>query len=84
VTIRDCHADLHDRYILTDVGGYKFGQGLDEAGQTDQQCVHVLLLDFATSQQLLMQHIGPNPPFTRDPPDIIFPEDEAEPWWEMG
>ena len=72
--VRWDYGSLHDRYILTDVGAFKFGQGLDEAGATDQQEVHILRLDFATSRQLLEKYIGPASPFRRDLPDILFPD----------
>jgi hypothetical protein len=65
------HRELHDRYILTDVGGLKFGQGLDQAGDTEQQEVQVTLLGQAEAGTLLDGFIGPTPRYTRDMTEVI-------------
>jgi hypothetical protein len=37
VTVVRCLAkELHDRFLLTDLGGLSFGQGLDEAGEKEE------------------------------------------------
>lgn len=56
---------LHNRYILTDLGGVKFGIGLDEGdpGQTDD----IDLLDEAQYQQRWQQYCSAAPAFTVHP-----------------
>jgi hypothetical protein len=56
---------LHNRYILTDIGGVKFGIGLDEGdpGQTDD----IDLLDENQYQQRWQQYCSPAPAFTTHP-----------------
>jgi hypothetical protein len=69
--VRWAYTDLHNRYILTELGGLQFGQGLDEAGPTEQQEDFVSLLGFEESQRLLSDYIGPKPPFGRDPVEVV-------------
>jgi hypothetical protein len=64
--------DLHNRYVLTDLGGIQFGQGLDQAGDTDQQEDVVSLLDKTVSEQFLQDFIGPTPKYTRDPTAVAL------------
>ncbi|TYO99683.1 hypothetical protein EDC39_102208 [Geothermobacter ehrlichii] len=58
---RDGGQPLHNRYILTDVGGVSFQHGLDEGrdGETDD----VALLDQQNYQQRWSEYAGENPAF---------------------
>lgn len=60
VTFNRCKANqIHDRFVITDVGGLKFGQGLDTAGALEAiQNVMVTLLDQATSARLFDEYTG--------------------------
>lgn len=62
--------ELHNRYVLTDVGGVSFGQGLDQASDTAQQEDLVTLLDRAVAERLLQSFIGSPPKYTRDPVEV--------------
>jgi hypothetical protein len=64
--------DLHNRYVLTDVGGVSFGQGLDQASDTSQQDDLVSLLDQHIAEELLNGFIGPKPKYTRDPVEVLL------------
>jgi hypothetical protein len=64
--------DLHNRYVLTDVGGISFGQGLDQASDTAQQDDVVTLLDRAVAEELLQGFIGSPPKYTRDPVEVLL------------
>ena len=66
------HAQLHNRYILTDVGGLKFGQGLDQAGDTEPQEDHVTLLGQQEAAALLDGFIGAAPQYTRDATEVTL------------
>jgi hypothetical protein len=66
------HAQLHNRYILTDVGGLKFGQGLDQAGDTEQQEDQVTLLGQQETAALLDGFIGPSPKYTKDAVEVTL------------
>jgi hypothetical protein len=66
------HHQLHNRYILTDVGGLKFGQGLDQAGDTEQQEDQVTLLGPQEAAVLLDGFIGVTPKYTRDATEITL------------
>jgi hypothetical protein len=66
------HAQLHNRYILTDVGGLKFGQGLDEAGDTEQQEDQVTLLGQHEAAGLLDGFIGAPPKYTQDATEVTL------------
>jgi hypothetical protein len=57
---------LHNRYILTDVGGLEFGQGLDQAGETEQQEDQLTLLGQREAAMLLEGFLGASPKYTRD------------------
>jgi hypothetical protein len=52
---------LHNRYILTDIGGVSFGVGLDDGidGETDE----VTVLEDMTYQFRWAQFAGPAPAF---------------------
>ena len=70
---RDGGQQLHNRYILTDLGGVAFSHGLDEgqAGETDD----VTLLDRQSYEQRWLEYVGENPAFelTEEPFDIQGP-----------
>lgn len=57
---------LHDRFILTDIGGVKFSVGLDEGkkGETTD----VSLMQLSEYKQIWSQYAGPEPAF--DPEDV--------------
>ncbi len=59
---------LHNRYILTDLGGVTFGVGLDEGdpGDTDD----IQLLDRAQYEERWRQYAGEPPAFDRPEPAI--------------
>ena len=63
---RDGGEALHNRYILTDLGGVSFGYGLDdddgEGGQTDD----LTLMDREQYQKRWQQYCGDNPAFDCD------------------
>jgi hypothetical protein len=52
---------LHNRYLLTEVGGVKFGDGI-EVGGTGQQD-HLSILDEPSRATLWDQYVGPAPAF---------------------
>jgi hypothetical protein len=54
---------LHNRYILTDVGGVLFGAGLDEGDDGITDDVH--LLDRAQYEQRWQQYASDSPAFDR-------------------
>jgi hypothetical protein len=64
--------ELHNRYILTDLGGIQFGQGLDEAGDTDQPEDDISLLSRDHAAQLLADFIGPMPKYTRADTEVVI------------
>lgn len=59
---------LHNRYILTDLGGVSFGVGLDDgdAGETDD----IQLLDRAQYDERWRQYASESPAFDRPEPPI--------------
>ena len=61
---------LHNRYILTDLGGVIFGVGLDEgdAGDTDD----IQLLDRAQYEERWRQYASATPTFERPEPPITI------------
>lgn len=62
--------ELHNRYVLTDVGGMSFGQGLDQASDTAQQEDVVTLLDQIVAEELLQGFIGHTPKYTRNSVEV--------------
>jgi hypothetical protein len=58
---KDGGEKLHNRYILTDIGGVSFGVGLDDGadGETDE----VTLLEDKTYRFRRAQYMGPEPAF---------------------
>jgi hypothetical protein len=64
--------ELHNRYVLTDVGGISFGQGLDQASDTAQQEDVVTLLDKDLAEQLLEGFIGSPPKYTKDRVEVVL------------
>jgi hypothetical protein len=58
---KDGGEKLHNRYILTDIGGISFGVGLDDGadGETDE----VMLLEDTTYQFRWAQYMRPEPAF---------------------
>ena len=64
--------ELHNRYVLTDVGGISFGQGLDQASDTAQQEDVVTLLDKGLAEELLQGFIGSPPKYTRDMVEVVL------------
>lgn len=61
---------LHNRYILTDLGGVTFGVGLDEgdAGDTDD----VQLLDRKQYEERWSQYASPNSAFDKPEPPVAI------------
>jgi hypothetical protein len=59
---------LHNRYILTDVGGVLFGVGLDHGDEGDTDDVHVL--DRAQYEERWRQYAGDAPAFDQPEPPI--------------
>ncbi len=64
--------ELHNRYVLTDVGGISFGQGLDQASDTAQQEDVATLLDRSVAEELLQGFIGSPPKYTRDSVEVTI------------
>jgi len=60
---RDGGERLHNRYILTDLGGVTFGVGLDEGDAADSD--DVLLLDRAQYEKRWSQYASATPAFER-------------------
>jgi hypothetical protein len=58
--------ELHNRFVLTDVGGVSFGQGLDECEGKEPMEDIVTLLDKAACEQLMndYRHPSATPKFT--------------------
>ena len=67
---RDDGERLHNRYILTDLGGVTFGVGLDEgnAGDTDD----IQLLDRAQYEKRWNQYGSEDPAFDRPHPPVTI------------
>jgi hypothetical protein len=63
-------SELHNRYVLTDMGGISFGQGLDQASDTAQQEDVVTLLDRTVAEELLQGFIGQAPKYTKDSVEV--------------
>ena len=66
--------ELHNRFVLTDVGGVSFGQGLDEyEGKGPQEDI-VTLLDKAVCEQLMndYRHPSPTPKFTHQGDVVVI------------
>lgn len=51
-------ATMHDRFLLTDVGGLNYGHGLDESGDQNSQTVLVTVLDHVTYRGELQKIIA--------------------------
>jgi hypothetical protein len=61
---------LHNRYILTDIGGVQFGDSIEtgEAGHEDR----LSILDDTSWKRLLEQYAGPTPMFDPAGPPMAF------------
>lgn len=65
---------LHDRYILTNIGGVEFSKGLDDDGNDPVgDRVKVTLLDRDSYNLLWAQYAGPNPAFelAEEPIEVV-------------
>ena len=54
---------LHNRYILTDIGGVLFGTGLDQAESNSSDCDDVILLPPGLYKTRVQQYTGTPPSF---------------------
>jgi hypothetical protein len=54
---------LHNRFILTDIGGVSFGIGLDDSDGEDGQTDDIQLLNQGTYSLRFAQYAGPTPAF---------------------
>jgi hypothetical protein len=61
-------AQLHNRYILTDVGGVLFGVGLDDGDDGETDDLH--LLDRAQYEERWRQYVGDELAFDRPEPPV--------------
>jgi hypothetical protein len=61
---------LHNRYILTDLGGVSFGVGLDEGDPGDSDDIH--LHDRAQYEERWHQYAGDTPAFDRPEPFVTI------------
>lgn len=60
--MRWAQGELHNRYVLTDLGGAMFGTGLDQAGPTGTQEDTVVLLEDEQHHVELARYQGRHPP----------------------
>lgn len=61
---------LHNRYVLTDIGGVNFGHGLDEGAVGEDDDVQVL--ERQHYEQRWAEYAGPAPSFDLAEPPLIF------------
>jgi hypothetical protein len=61
---------IHNRYLLTDVGGVKLGDSF-ERGQTGQHD-HLSILDEASRARLWNEFAGPQPAFHPAGPPVLY------------
>ncbi len=66
----DGDARLHNRYLLTDVGGVQFGDGLERGKPSHMD--RVSILDEESRARLWEAHVGATPAFTLSGPSLEF------------
>ncbi|MBT6584238.1 MAG: hypothetical protein HON77_08030 [Gammaproteobacteria bacterium] len=64
------HSEIHDRFILTDLGGLSFGHGLDEHTFNNAREVLVTVLDRAAYKRELRKTLRAAPPLTYSYPEV--------------
>ena len=68
---------MHDRYLITDIGGVDFSTGLDEGSEGKTQKISLLRLN--TYETVWKDYLSEHPAFDLAEDEFTLPQTEHEP-----